>query len=142
MVYHQKVKAPLFHTSYEVLVGPSMIDLVDHVQEMFPGLNLKDEVSPDSMGYSLFITNRKVGSSMLALIVLRDDQTYPTVYDTIVHESVHLSWAIIDLVGVKINEDNHEVQAYLVEQINFEIRKVLEIAKKEFASDESQEHPS
>jgi hypothetical protein len=112
-----------------------MQEMVDHVQEIHPGLDLKDIITPSHVGYTMFITNRVKGSTMFVLIKLRDDKDYPTMYDTIVHEAVHLSWAIIDQVGVGINQDNHETQAYLVENLNNEIKEVVSNAREKFAID-------
>lgn len=35
----------------------------------------------------------------------------------IVHEITHLTWIILETHGVKIDEDNHEMQAYLMEHL-------------------------
>ena len=142
MMYHEEKKAPLFHVQYQVCVGDSMAELMDHIQELHPGLDLCGSVTPNHVGYTLFITNSIKGSAMFVLIVLRDAEDYPTMYDTIIHECVHLSWAIIDLVGVKINEENHETQAYLVENLNNEIKEVVNNAREKFLIDGSQNQDS
>ena len=52
----------------------------------------------------------------IILISMEHAHKHP-VLATCAHESVHVSWDILDRVGVKITPDNHEAQAYLVDYI-------------------------
>ena len=43
---------------------------------------------------------------------------------TIVHESVHVSWYLDDIVGLNLNYDSQETQAYMVDYVFGEIMKM------------------
>lgn len=42
--------------------------------------------------------------------------------DTVVHESVHAAWYILDCMGVELSADNHESLAYLTEWVYNQFR--------------------
>jgi hypothetical protein len=46
---------------------------------------------------------------------------------TLVHEAVHAAWHILNHVGVEIEFENHEVQAYLVDYIFHQTAKELSL---------------
>ena len=45
----------------------------------------------------------------------------------VTHECTHMSWYILDALGIEINVDNHEMQAYLIEEL---VDKVMTVANK------------
>jgi hypothetical protein len=44
--------------------------------------------------------------------------------DTVVHEVVHISWHLLDYIGIKLDADNHEAQAYLIEFLYNQIMNI------------------
>ena len=85
--------------------------------------NIEFEIKEDSVGYSSWFKNK--GENKFIIVI-----TNETNVATIAHECVHLTWYILESVGVKVNLENHESQAYLLEYIIFEIIKLLKNEKQ------------
>ena len=134
-VYSEKIKVPLFHAFYDIMVGTDMLALKDHAEAQFPGLKLSDSVGLHTPGYTYLLNHHELGNQLSVLISLQelDIPDGPTLESTIVHEAIHLSWYIIDGLGIKIDSDNHEIQCYLVESIVKEVTRVVDIARDKIA---------
>lgn len=130
-VYSEKVKVPLFHAYYDIMVGLDMPTLRDHAESLFPGLKLSESVGHHTPGYTYLINHHELGNQLSVLISLEELHIPdgPTIEGTIVHEAVHLSWYIMDGLGIKVNQDNHEIQCYLMEHIVKEINRVVDIGR-------------
>ena len=51
---------------------------------------------------------------------------YPDLMDAISHECLHMTWFILDNVGVEVDAENHEMMTYA---LGYLVRKYLEIHK-------------
>lgn len=133
-VYSEKVKVPLFHVSYEVIVASNMKDATVHAESMYPGLKLSQSRTSGALGYSFLLKHDELGNHLCLLVGLAgsdfDVEEQPSVLSTIVHEAVHLSWYIMDIVGIEVNAENNEIQAYLIEDIVRNVNKVVKNAEK------------
>lgn len=124
-IIHEKIKCPLFHIHYDVIVGSDMEEMGDLVKEMHPGVELKLDV--ECTGYSCILTHPVHGSTLYIMIDTTERTGAPSILRRITHECTHMSWDILDAVGVKITVNNHEVQAYLMEEL---VDKVTELVNK------------
>lgn len=138
-VYHESVKLPLFHGSYEVLVGEYMDELMAHMREMLGGISLIDRDkygSIDMPGYTCVIKGTMFPTAFYVFICANPDglsKKWPEMSSTIIHEATHLSWFILDHLQIEIGPDNHEVQCYLMEDLVKQITAVTDRAKEKFS---------
>ena len=112
---HEKIKLELFHGEYEVVVGSKMSDMIEHLETTYKGVVFPEDAVHTS-GYTALI-NSSHGVGLFVLI--QTDKNFLKISNnrTIYHEAVHLSWYILDALGITIDRHNHEIQAYLVEDI-------------------------
>lgn len=65
---------------------------------------------------------------------VNDDRVdYPDLMNAVSHEALHMTWFILDNVGVDIDADNHESSTYLMGYLvkkYLELHKVFENGKK------------
>ena len=134
-VYSERIKVPLFNAYYDIAVGTDMPTLKEHSESEYPGLKLSDSVGHHTPGYTYLLHSNEFGSKLTVLISLQelDIPDGPSLESTIVHEAVHVSWYIMDGVGIKVDQDNHEIQCYLIEHIVREITRVVAIAQDSIA---------
>jgi len=123
---HEKVKLPLYHVWYDVLVGPRMEELIRHVEMLYPGISL-EELDPSSGGYTCVLKHSRFGTILVMMISTDMSPGLPSLQRRISHEAVHMSWNILEGIGIPIDADSHESQAYIVEEI---VDKVSEIVDK------------
>ena len=116
-VYTEKVRVPLYHVFFDVYVGYSMDEIKQHAEEVFPGLQLAELNTSTTKGFTYLLKHFELGNHLSVLLSLEDlhYDDAPSTDCTIIHEAVHLSWYILESVGVKITGENHEAQAYLIE---------------------------
>ena len=128
-VYTQKVKVPIYHVFFDVYVGYDMNDIKQHAEDIFPGLQLTELNTSTTQGFTYLLKHYELGNHLSVLFSLNglDFEDAPSLDCTIVHEAVHLSWYILESVGIKVTAENHEAQAYLVE---FLVKKIKEVIKK------------
>ncbi len=131
-VYQEKVKLPLFHAYYDIIIGTDMLTAKLHAEDQHPGLELDKGIGISTPGYTYVINHMELGTQLTVLISLQelDIPDGPDLASTIVHEACHLSWYVMDGLGIKVNADNHEIQCYLIEQIVREINRVVDIARE------------
>lgn len=133
-IYHEKIKLPLYHVHYDVMVSSSMKQMVEHVNVLFPGLGMK--VPETALGYSAVILHASGNTMMVLINTSTRKAEEPSVTRTIVHESTHLSWNIMEALGLKVSEDDNEVQAYLMEEIVDRIYSAVKDAKIPLSEDD------
>lgn len=114
-VLQDRFKFPLFHLSYDVMVSDSMQEIKELLEEIHPGITL--DLDEDCTGYTCVISHPQHGSYMYVLINTAEVEGFPSITRRITHECTHLSWEIMDYVGVKVDADNHETQAYIMEEL-------------------------
>ena len=132
LVYHESVRVPMFHASYEVIVGSRLADCLTHVSSLCGGVKLMKDGEPANIpGYSCVVSGQKVGKCFYVMIALDDvyEIGFPPVSSTIIHEATHLSWFILDGLGIRVNAENHEVQCYMMEHLVSDITRIVESTK-------------
>lgn len=115
----KRIHIPLYNTTFLTAVG-SKQDFADHVIVKY-----KTDVSNDllDMDAGVFFLDAK-HNYQDCLVFLEEETLEPS---TLVHEMIHMSWFILDRVGIKIDVNNHEAQTYLVEFLVNEITKKFKL---------------
>jgi len=98
---------------------------------LYPGLQMK--IASNVAGYTCVVKHEAYGVGLFILLNTGEIPNSPTMLSTIVHECTHLSWHILDGVGVDIDQNNHEVQAYVMEEL---VREVTRIYAESIHDDE------
>ncbi len=114
---HEKIKLPLFHVYYDVCICPKMDVAIDHMRLFYKGINCNAD--PSALAYTMVINTPK--TTGFAILINNTKYQDVDIHSTIVHECTHLSWYILDELGISMNVDNHEIQAYILEEL---VRKV------------------
>ena len=113
-VYHEIIKIPLFPVEVDVFVGYDPAEMEAHIKQLFPGM--EPELTGRTLGGRVMeLNHHSMGQHTLVAIMLQKDREVTK--RTIVHEVIHLTWAIMQQVGVHCNYHNDEVQAYLAEEV-------------------------
>lgn len=112
--YYIKKEIPLFHATYDIFIGPTAQGIEDHINDTFPSLNYK--LPSNATGYTSLISCPVAGKGVIVVLntFMADELE---IDQTIYHEAVHVTWMILEALGIKITYDNHEIQAYLMESI-------------------------
>lgn len=102
-------------------IGRNIKEAKYGAEEEFKDLNIhEDEVH--GMVACVFTVENKQGHRGHIMLIGMDEFLDPEENDidllsVCAHESLHLSWRILDAVGIDINVNNHEAQAYLLEYL-------------------------
>ena len=71
--------------------------------------------------YGQFITVDYVSKGISSFVLwLNPDYTQ----GTLIHELLHASWSLLDYVGIKLTENNHEAQAYLLDYLYTQVMNI------------------
>lgn len=124
-VMTQNFALPLFHVNYDVIVGENMKEIREFVNSMCP--NAKIKINDTYGGYTCILTDNERESSLYIMISFDDMVKDNDLLRRVTHECTHMSWYILDALGIEINVDNHEMQAYLIEEL---VDKVMTVANK------------
>ena len=121
----QNFALPLFHVNYDVILGENMKEIREFVNSMCPNANLK--INDTSAGYTCVLTDNERETSLYIMISFDDIVKGNDLLRRVTHECTHMSWYILDALGIEINVDNHEMQAYLIEEL---VDKAMTMANK------------
>lgn len=111
---------PLYGTPYIVYIGPTLHDAGK-------GLEIEFGIESDTIGSAALakqIYHKDYGN--MHIMLLDANTTSLPINSIIAHESTHLSWWILEHVGVEIDANNHEAQAYVLENIFTNVCKAVE----------------
>lgn len=106
---------PLYGVHYSVIIAENIEDSAKAAEQIYEGLTLT-EVGPDTGGYAAKIMHPHVGIDFF--ILLTPGVSSPEIIPGIcAHESLHISWYICNLLGIRPKWDNHEPQAYILQEL-------------------------
>lgn len=108
-IKHEKIPIPIYNSTVNLVLGDDMNQIVDYLEKIFPGVDLEAQRSclatltqfTHTDGTIKIVLSLPINSSL----------------STVVHESVHAAWEVLDLKGVVVTIDNDESLAYLTEYI-------------------------
>ena len=137
LVYTETIKVPIYHVCFDVYVGYSMSEIKEHVEDTFSGLELSQLDASKTQVFTFLVDHFLLGSHLSVLLSLDDKHSKdaPSLSCSIVHEAVHLSWCILEMVGITLTADNHEVQAYLIEFLVKELKNLVKKARANLNED-------
>ena len=127
-VYHEVVKVPLFPVEYNVFVSTDVHSMLDHAEEMFKGIKLF--AKKDTPGFTTMMTLLDGSQAIAVFINTTVNDELPSLIRRVVHQAVHLSWAVLETEDIEVDEDNHEVQSILVEEFVEQLMRVVNEGKK------------
>lgn len=106
----------LYNIPYDVFVGETIHHAANAAEVTYPGLSLQESVGPQTGGYTASLTHPEEGTSFFILLTpdISDTDKIPGIC---AHESLHLSWFISNALGIKNKWNNHEPQAYILQEI-------------------------
>ena len=114
-------KIPMYGTNVHIVITEDfMTDLSEINKKYFNNFIEEDNV----LGFS----QQRGGSTLIVINVGKHKKIFKKVYEveliaTIAHEAVHACNQIFNLIGAKLDSNNDEPQAYLVDFIVKEIYK-------------------
>ena len=114
-VEHALLDLPLFHVKYNIVLTNSTQHGFELLSKVY---GIPEHIWPDGniTGYSV-LAESSTNTEVIMLINTDIEEGTPGLGRRVSHESVHTAWYILDSLGIKLNVDNHEIQAYLVEEI-------------------------
>ena len=118
---------PLYNWPYKIIIGPDTQRLGEIVEHSLPGLGIMDEICPDTNAFACHARHDSEGSDFFILLnPCRDRIPHNELLSVVCHESLHMSYFMLDKVGVYVDHDNHEAQAYVQQRIFQECKLSLE----------------
>jgi hypothetical protein len=123
----KEIKIPIYNMVLYVLVGNSE-ESANLINETHTDNLEKVSAASDERGFTWHSEYKKGKDTFKRFYVSFEEKEIGYDKTTIEHEVLHLSWFMLDYVGVKISPKNHEAQTYLYEYLLKQIR--LEITKE------------
>lgn len=114
-ILQERIKVPLFHVEYDVMVSNSMLEMKELLETVHPGVTIK--IDESFTGYTCLISHPEHGSYLYVLINTAEYEEFPPMRRRIAHECIHLSWEIMDTLGIEVSAENNEIQAYIMEEL-------------------------
>lgn len=109
----KEIVIPIFNYGVKMVIGDRN-EVLDVIESEYPGVSL--DVHRHDKGTYLLIEDNNKALSYDYLLVFDDADD-----NTIHHEALHLAWQILDSVKVKIDLNNHEILAYLMDYISTKV---------------------
>lgn len=118
---HQIIEIPLYKTQVDLYIVDHMYTAVQAIEEKYKRIRLN--IDFNSKGYS---SKFKYKDRYKYLIIIEKGSELSVV----AHECLHMSWYILNAVGVTVDAFNHEAQAYLLEYLFNNIYNYLNDGKR------------
>lgn len=109
---------PLYNIPYYIYIGRTVSDAAKYAETDHPGVGFEELVTANTGAYAINLIHPEHGSSYCMLFgteLFESDEFCPL--GTIAHEALHLSWFIGNDLGLIYEYDNHEAQAYMMQDI-------------------------
>ena len=104
----------LYSKHVSIYVGKTIKEAAAGAMFEYKGLDLSD-IKEGAGGYAIRATNKGLMANIILISI--DAAKTDNLLVICAHESVHISWDILYGVGVHLEAENHEAQAYLVDHI-------------------------
>lgn len=118
MPSHHLLKAEMFRKEAQLLVGS-----LDNLKQTFIDMNLSTEPIEGNIDGLAFKIQDENGH-LSYIVWIKEDARNPLI--VLAHELIHLTFYLLDDVGVKVAVDNDETFAYLFEHLLKQGKKYLE----------------
>lgn len=90
-----------------------MKDAAFYADQDFRGLELVEGIDADTNAQAVRIYHKDHGTQHLMLLFHGMKDPAPI----IAHEALHLSWDICERMGIILTPENHEAQAYIMQEV-------------------------
>ena len=100
------IPLPIYRQIVKIYIGDIYTSVTSKIEKDYELEPFEYEFQQAS---SLVLTNKEDKLIHFILVIPKD-----VAYSTLSHECLHCAWDILEHVGVKVNNDNHEALAYLV----------------------------
>ena len=97
-----------------ILIYGNQQEVTDYIENKHTGIDVSQYAGDQGNYFKVIDNNRNKNYHYL---VIYEQYTNHTVY----HESLHVSWAILDSRGVEVSYNNQEPLAYLMDYISNEV---------------------
>jgi len=115
---------PLYKISYYIYIGETVKDAAYYADQDFKGSDLVDGVRIDTNAQAVQMSHADHG--VVHLMLLKGVMENPS--SVIAHEALHISWDICERFGILLSPENHEAQAYILQEIHMS----AELAHKDY----------
>lgn len=108
----------IYEKHVTIYVAATMSDAIKAAEQDYKTeLHEPDDIpSEGCYGYAIRLVKNGVMAN-LVLLNMGAAERGADILSTCAHEAIHVSWDILDWVGVKISGDNHEAQTYLADYV-------------------------
>ena len=110
MVKRYGYKIPIFDRALNVYIGTSIQEAAARIEKDY---EISMEVHATTDGFSTYITNEKLKS--IHYVIALETSTVTSRH--IAHEALHSAFDMLDYIDVKVDVDNQEALAYLMDYI-------------------------
>jgi len=113
---------PLYNAPYFIYIGNTVRDAADGAQ-LELGKRFDPKITPNTGAKAISMEHPEKGVSYVILLGI-DIQL--DIFTVAAHEALHLSWWMLDDRGVELSPENHEAQAYVLQDIFGELKNAIE----------------
>jgi hypothetical protein len=110
-----KINVPLYDIKVNLYITDCPLHARDAIEKEFKGLELN--IDKNTVGYGMSISHPNSGKVFNMILVIDKKTDHKKLNSIIAHESLHLSYYICDYLGIIVDSNNHEAQAYIMESI-------------------------
>lgn len=110
MVKRYGYNIPIFNRYLNVYIGTTMEEAVNRIEKDY---DISVNIPPTTDGLSTYVENHKL--KKIHYIVALETNTVTSRH--VAHEALHTAFDMLDYVDVKVNVDNQESLAYLMDFI-------------------------
>lgn len=112
-----EVWVPIYKIPIHFYIGKTIADTSKGINATW-----NVDIGSNADGTAMILEEAETGDKAFIIRLSPGIRNPDNLAKTIVHECLHMSWYVLDYVGVEIDADNHEAQAYLQEDIFDSIR--------------------
>ena len=113
---------PLYMIPYIIYIGETVKDAGDAaILELGP--DIEPNITPNVGAKAMTIIHDEHGQGYFILLGIK---SHPFLLAAAAHEALHLSWWMLEQIGLDIDSENHEAQTYIVQEIFQTTKEALE----------------
>jgi hypothetical protein len=120
VTYHIKEVFPLYNLEYDIIVGNTMKDCIEHGESFFKGASLKKALQYDH--YTCKMTHTSLKTKYMLIMEIGSDEKMA---NSAIKLATELSWHFMDELNIECNNTNNQNQAYFIMEIYSAINNAL-----------------
>lgn len=111
------IRIPIYNRNVVIYIGETTAEAIQAVEKDY---EITEREYQYTLGRMLVIDNKKKNTEHIVIMLGKDVENA-----TVAHECLHAAYYIIDAIGQTIDEENHEVLAYLMSYLIREVDKII-----------------